>query len=436
MKRFLFLALVSLVAFFGCAKDNSTTPTGEQTTIRLLNMVYDGGALDLRVNGTLVTSGTTFGTSSGYKETSSGNALQISVHNAGDSIPRNSSKHDMAVGTAYTLYAFPPNNAFSSGFAADPRTTTPDKARIKLVNACPDSNKFELRITASSSRLLGPIERSRSTTYIDLEAGSYRFSLRNPADTSFSVEYEAVLLNGQGAYTAVIHGTQDETDPYRFGIRMFTDNGAGTEYTDWVEAPTTAKISFVNGVAGSSVHILIDGSIPQIQYLSYPYASPYLTLASGAHTYSVVSGSTALLANQQIMLEPNKTYSLYVTGTTFPANIAPLLLQDQTDPVPGSAFIRFIHAIPDAPPISVYFKDVPSPGSEIALTGAENVDFRESRSGTTQPGTFGMRFKDASADTTLFEAQDIRLDAGKIYTVWVGGSKSSKSMRALRIIHN
>jgi hypothetical protein len=436
MKRFLFLAVIILFTFFGCAKDNSTTPTGEQTVIRLLNMVYDGGALDLKVNGTLVSSGTAFGTSSGYIQTISGDGLEISVHNAGDSIPRNSSKHDMAEGSAYTLYAFPPNNAFSSGFAADPRSTTPEKARIKLVNACPDTNKFELRITASSSKLLGPIERSRSTTYIDLEAGSYRFSLRNPSDSTFSVEYEAVNLNGQGAYTIVIHGTQDDSDPYPFGIRMFTDNGAGTEYIDWVEAPATSKISFINAVAGSNVHISIDGTIPQIQYLSYPYPSPYLTVASGTHTFSVVSGSTALLANQAIMLDPYKTYSLYITGTTVPANIAPLLFQDRTDPIPGAAFVRFIHNISDAPQLGIYFADIPVTGTETTLPGADKVSFRESGSGTIAAGTYGVLFRDASADTTLFKASDVRLDAAKIYTVWVGGSKSSKTMRAVWITHN
>lgn len=435
MKRILFLAVIVLISF-GCAKDNSTTPDGEQTTIRLLHMAYDVGALDLRVNGNLVTSGTTFGTTSGYTVTTPGELMEISIHDSGDVDARISVKRSIAVGSAHTMYAFPPNNAFSAAFTPEERNTTPEKARIKLVNASPDPDTFQLHITASSSKLLGPIGRSKYTDYADLEAGTYRFSLRNAYDTSFSIEYEAVTLLGQGAYTIVIHGTQIETDPYDFGIRMFTDNGTGTDFIDWVETPSTAKISFVNSVEGSNVHVSLDGTIAQIQYLSYPYPSKYLTVASGTHTFSVVNGTTVFIANQNFSLDPFRSYTQFITGTRVPPNIAPLLLQDQTDVIPGMAYIRFVNCIPDSPPLAVYLKDVPTPGSETLMPGMESVSFREYRTSTTDPRSVTFRYKDANADTTLFESSAQSLNPGKIYTIWVGGSKSTKTMKSNRIDHN
>lgn len=405
-------------------------------------MVYDGGALDVRVNGKIVTSGTTFGLSSGYKPAEVGR-YDVSVHYAGDPNPRNSSSQSLAENQSYSVYACPPAAAFAAGFNVDPREITTDKSRIKIVNCSNDPNtKYELWITGSMSKLLGPVDRVQYTQYSDLFAGTYAFSLRKQGDAKFSMDFQPVELFGGKAYTLVINGTSATTDSYPFGVRMFNDIGSGDTYIDLVPASSSASMLYVNAVVagGSPLSIAVDGTQPQINNLVYGSATPYLTFGSGAHVYTVAAGGTGIITNRAITLTELKKYSVFVTGTLVPQDVAPLELLDDATPDAVSAMVRFIHIAPDMPEINVVTK---IGTTDYNIPGMQNMVFREvSRSPTSgsaflklPPSVYELEIRQPDSTTAIYR-QTVEFKANEITTLWLGGKQQNSSLRLYVVKHN
>lgn len=444
--RTILLALIALSMFaVSCSDDDPNGPQPGQTSIRLLHNVYDGDALDLRVNGTVVASNVTYKTSSGYKAVapSTPGQADVSVHYAGDPNPRNSSKQTLGEGLAYTVYAFPPAAAFAAGFQNDPRETSADKSRIKLVNATfgPDSIKLELWITGAKTKLIGPLTRTQVAQYIDVLAGSYSFTLRQPNDTSWSMEFNPVTLNSQGAYTIVMHGTLREDDAYPFAVRMYTDNGTGDQAIDWTRATSTGKVIFANAIVGSGpTDVAVDGSVSQITGLNFGAASNYRTFNSGDHTYSAGSGGTALLSNVPFNITARTNHTMFMIGTRNPIATESLFLEDITTPNLSQAMVRFVHLSPDAPAVKIGVKEL----AGYIIPMASNLSYKQvSQSASTSspflmlpPGTYTLQYINAQSDSVLKEVPNMIFAAGLIYTNWLGGSATANSLNAYNILHN
>lgn len=445
MNRF-FTALVaaSLLFIVGCSDDNSSNPDDAPATIRLLHNVYDGNGLDLRVNNVIVAENVTYNTSSGYRQVAPAvapNQATVSVHYTGDANARNSSKQTLGPGLAYTVYAFPPAAAFSAGFQNDPRETSPSNARIKFVNATSDTFKFELWVTGAKSRLLGPLNRTQVAQYIDVPFGSYRFSIKKQGDTAFSREYEAVSLVAQGAYTIVMHGTLSDADAYPFSVRMYTDNGPGTAFVDWVKASSTGKVLFAHAVqGGAAASIAVDVPSPQITGLAFGSATSYLTFGAGQHIFSAAAGSTTIVSNSTFNIETAKSYSMFLTGTMTPLATQPLYLEDVTSPNLSQAMVRFVNLAPDAPSIEIGVKEI----AGYVIPMAAPLGFRQVSLSETSgsnflmipPGTYTLQYIDATTKAVLLEQGNQTFTAGLIYTNWFGGSAAAKSLKAYNIKHN
>lgn len=441
--RLILLGLLTISLFVsGCSEDEPNGPEPGQTTIRLLHNVYDGGALDLRVNGTVVASNVTFHNSSGYKAVapSTPGQADVSVHYAGDPNPRNSSKQTLGEGLAYTVYAFPPAAAFAAGFQNDPRETAAGKSRIKLVNATfgPDSIKLELYITGAKNRLIGPQSRTAVSQYTDQLAGSYSFTIRQSGDTTWSMEFDPVTLNSQGAYTIVMHGTLREDDAYPFGVRMFTDNGTGDQYVDWKKASSTGKVIFANAILGSGpTDVAVDGSVAQITGINYGSASSYRVFNTGDHTFSAGSGGTALLTNVPFNIQARSSNTMFMIGTRNPLAAEALYLEDVTTPNMSQAMVRFVHLSPDAPTIKIRVK-------EANYTLPLSISYKQVSQSTTTgssflmvpPGAYTLQYIDAEKDSVLKEVPNMSFQQGLIYTNWLGGSAAGNSLNAYNILHN
>lgn len=439
MKRLLPLLALVLIVLQGC-DDNTNNPSGGNSYVRILNMVYDGGGLDVRVNGQVVTTNTPYGVSSGYKPAAVGR-YDVSVHYTGEANARNSSSQNLSENGSYTVYACPPAAAFAAGFAADARETTSDKVRVKIANCSNDLNtKYELWVTGAISKLLGPVDKAQSTAYADLFAGTYSFSLRKQGDATFSLNFQPVNLIGGKAFTFVIYGTSNTGDAYPFGVKMFHDADAGDTYEEMVSASNTSSLSFVHAVSGSSpIAVAVDATQPQVTNLVYGSATPYLTFGSGTHLYTVGAGSTSLVENKSLTLAAQKKYSVFVTGTLVPQNVAPLELEDETVPDAASATVRFIHIAPDMPELNVVTKLA---GQDYLIPGMQNMTFREvSKSATTgnaflkiPPGQYDIEFRQPDSTKALYK-QTIDFKANEIMTMWLGGTKQNSTLRVYTIKH-
>ncbi len=424
----------------GCADTSTNGPDKAPARIRLMNMVYDGSGLDLQVDAAKVSENTTYGNTGRYITVTPGKRT-ISVLDVATGKTRVSSLETLAEGNDFSVYCYPPAAAFAVAFQTDPSYTTVDKCRVKLINACPDGGKLELRITSAASPLVGPIQNTQATQYTDVAKGSFALSITSPDKPGWSIDFEPVLLKSAGANSFALIGTLSETDTYPFTVRMYNDVGTGDEYEDLKQAASTSQIAFVNSLNGAArIDVAVDGSIPQVTGLQFGSSTPYLTFASGNHTYTVASNGTGVINNASINTVTRKSYTVIATGTVVPSNVAPLVLEDITIPNAASSLIRIINLVPDIDSIS-FFADI---GAEYPIPYASGMKFRSvAVSGTTgrdflnfPSSTAPIYVKNAIDSTEIKRSPAINFEAGKIYTLFVSGTKSNANIEIYLIKHN
>ncbi len=434
---------LTIAVITGCGDSAGTDPETKPGRVRLLHFGYDVQALDLRVNGALIASNITYGNSSGYKDVVAGQDT-VNVHYAGNPLARTSSIQPIGASSDYTVYAFPPAAAFSTSMYSDPRQIPPGKARIKLVNASDDIGQIAIRITGASGLLLGPIGHTGATGYVEVVSGKFSFTLERPASPTWFLDLDTVTLASSGVYTLVVHGTLTDGDAFDLKHRLYSDNGPGTEFIDMQQAPATGKILFAHAVSNAPpMSIAIDGTTPTITALTFGSASSYTTLSAGNHTATVSVNASPILSNIPFTVQNRKSYTVLAIGTLVPDNVAPVTLEDFTTPSFSAALIRFVHAAPSTADIDV--RATLTSGGNIPLPEMQGIGYRQtSISGisglafipVTPTGTYTMRFMKAGTEVELFSQTDLTFLPGKIYTLWVGGSAMTNTLKAYVITHN
>lgn len=439
------LLTLSIAIITGCSDEGSTGTEKKPARVRLLHFGYDVQALDLRVNSEVIASNITYGNSSGYKEIVAGQDT-VSVHYAGNPIKRASSIQPVGEEADYTVYAFPPANAFSASMHNDPRQIPPGKARIKLVNAgsSDDIGQIALRITGASSLLLGPIGPTGVTGYVEVVSGNFAFTLERPILPTWFMDFDTLTLVSSGVYTMVVHGTVNDADAYPFSVRLYSDNGPGVEFLDVQQAAATGRVLFAHGVVNAPpISIAIDGTTPTVTGLTFGNASSYTTLSAGSHTATVSANATPLLSNIPFTIQNRKSYTVLASGTIVPNDVAPQIMEDVTTPSFASALIRFVHAAPSTPDIDV--RATLKSGGNIALPEMQGIGYRKTSVSLTTglafipvnpTGTYTIRFMKAGTEEELATQTDLTFLPGKIYTLWLGGSALGSTLKAYVITHN
>jgi hypothetical protein len=340
------------------------------------------------------------------------------------------------------MFITPPAASLAALFAADASGVQADKAKIRLVNCSGDELlEYELWITGKLTATLGPLKRVNASNYADLFAGIYTFSLRRKGDLTFSLDFAPVTLLGASAYTFVIHGTSNTADSWPFEVRMFSDFATGMDFVDLQPAPSSTSVSFVNAVYGTNgIDIAVDGTVPQIGNQLYGRETGYRTYGSGNHTYTAaITTGTQLIKDRAVSFAAMEKYSVFLTGTLTPPNIAPLELEDETTPATGSAQFRFIHLAADAPALTVSALI----STDDKIPGLENISYRQVSKSTTSgkaflnmaPGTYSFAFREKDSTKVLYTESNLTLDDGKIYTLWLGGTLKS-GLKVYMIKHN
>ncbi|MBK7184380.1 MAG: DUF4397 domain-containing protein [Ignavibacteria bacterium] len=445
MMKFFALAILASLFVIGCSDDEPTTPPDNQTSIRLLNTVYDDTlGLDLYVAGKKVASRVKSGKSSGYVLAgTSGDSVKVGVHYADSSKARIESLQRMYTGGNFSVYAFPPARTFSVSFGDDVRATQPGKSRIKMVNGCPDGGALSVAITDELNPLLGPEPYTELTGYSDINPGKYTFSVwKNASPTNELFAFDSVSIEPDNAYTLVLTGTISDADGWGFIARLYNDNGDGSTYRDLSVAPDRGKILVVHAVPGAPpASVNLDGSAtPTINNLAFPLQTPYIDLAAGPHTATVTVGGTPVISNAPFSIVKRGRTTMFLSGSIVPANLAPLELVDLKKPLSTSeASIRVVNLSPDAPNLDGYI--VTATGEE-KIVECQDLSFRETSYSNTFKGaffsrfptTYNMVFKKAGTTEVVVASTPVTVQAGKIVTIWIGGLAASAKLYT--VTHN
>lgn len=213
---------------------------------------------------------------------------------------------------------------------------------------------------------------------------------------------------------------------------MILTAGCSDDDNKVVTPPSVSRVMVIHASPDApGVDILVDNA-KAASNLEFPVNTGYVAINSGERNIKVnVANTNTTVINADVILDPNKNYSVYAVGSV--ANIGPLVLEDNlATPASGNAHVRFIHLSPNAPAV------------DIALAGGDvvfpNVAFTEYVDFTPLPaGTYDLEVRLAGTSTVVLPLPGITLNGGMIYTVFakgfVGGTEA-QALGAAIIVNN
>ncbi len=168
------------------------------------------------------------------------------------------------------------------------------------------------------------------------------------------------------------------------------------------------------GVGAPQVDVYLDDTLA-IEALDYGESSGYGVVPADVYTIEATPAGSIdpVVALEEHVLEPEGETTLFVMGS--PGDFRPVVAADSRDPAVESAFVRFVHAAPDAPAVDIRTRLGDPVFGDVSF--GEITDYIE-----LEPGGYVFvitRTEDAAPVAAFEEAE---LEAGNVYTVAVLGT--------------
>lgn len=141
----------------------------------------------------------------------------------------------------------------------------------------------------------------------------------------------------------------------------------------------------------------------------------YVDLLAGKNSITIKeAGKADTLLTSEIDFKEGKTYSIFIANTI--EDIEYVLIEDNlTAPKEGEAKVRFVNMSPESTNLDILVKD-----EDANLF--ENAEFKKASSfKELTPGTYTFEIKQADSEDVLFSLEDVKIEKGKIYTIWTKG---------------
>lgn len=165
-----------------------------------------------------------------------------------------------------------------------------------------------------------------------------------------------------------------------------------------------------------NVDVLVDGSVA-LSDVALGDVSDYLALASGTYTVTITAaGDPETVAfDGEIALEEGTDYTVAAIGELSEETFRPLVLVDDTRrPASGIAYLRVVHASPDAPAV-----DVTLFGGRLPLV--KDVSFGDATDYLALPaGEYTAEIRPAGSDD-LVGTVEVELAEESAYTAFANG---------------
>jgi hypothetical protein len=172
-----------------------------------------------------------------------------------------------------------------------------------------------------------------------------------------------------------------------------------------------------------NVDVHVDGD-PAFEDVAFGDLSDYAMLSTGDHDIRVVpAGGGDAVIETSLELETGTAYTVLATGVL--ADIEPTVFIDEPgEPPSNRAHVRFIHASPDAPNVSIRVVD----GPELFA----NVGFREASAyEAVDDGTYDLEVRPMGDDEAVLTLDDVSLPGGTAYSAVAIGQVSDGSLDAV-----
>lgn len=181
-----------------------------------------------------------------------------------------------------------------------------------------------------------------------------------------------------------------------------------------------AKVRFINANSGSIAQGFYVNEVRLgTQSVGYGAASTYETTSTSNLRFSFNdAGTTTINSTVTGRLEIGGNYSFYYFKTTGNNNAILPLRDDVAVPAAGNAKVRFLHLnsfIANTFPLTITVQ-----GSSTALVSSITADYYTNFYEVDATSKFTI-----TGLTNPISFNDITLVAGKIYTIWLGGTSSA-----------
>lgn len=187
--------------------------------------------------------------------------------------------------------------------------------------------------------------------------------------------------------------------------------------SDKSNSPYTA-LAIINATPyADSAYVYMDGGLLDSGALPFTKKLGYYRVTNLNHEILVVKDSH-IIGSGFGAFEEGKYFSLFITRTA-DTTILVATDDDVTKPKNGKGKIRFVNLNYDAPGISAAIENGPVVATNVVFKAAS--PFVE-----VNPGIYNLDFRDAtSPETSKYLMRGIRVESGKIYTIWSYGLWSS-----------
>jgi hypothetical protein len=202
-------------------------------------------------------------------------------------------------------------------------------------------------------------------------------------------------------------------------LSLFIFTSSSCTKDEVVVAKSEAKALIVHASPDApGVNISLDGTVVSaLGTLTFTKSTPYTALPADKEIkvgLRVPSDATDAYA-AGVTLKKDVNYTILAINRL--ANIGFLSFDDTqllVAPAAGKVKIRFIHASPDAPGV-----DITAKGSTAKIF--DNAKFKDAQIVETTAGTLDLDVKVAGTQNVALSLTGVKLDAGKIYTVFARG---------------
>ena len=172
-----------------------------------------------------------------------------------------------------------------------------------------------------------------------------------------------------------------------------------------------------------NVDVHADGS-PVLENVAFGDLSDYMELDAGRHEVTVVpTGGDDPVIEATVELEETTAYTVLATGMV--DDIQPSVFEDTPgDVASNQSHVRFIHASPDAPNVSVRVAGGPEVFSDVAFRDASEYT-------PVDAGTYDLEVMPTGSEDIALALSDISFDGGTAYTAIAVGQAAEGTLDAI-----
>jgi hypothetical protein len=314
--------------------------------------------------------------------------------------------------TDYTIIALNNLSVIEPLILVDDNSPVPvENARVRFVHASPNAPAVDVAVQGGGPILFSNIAFKGVGSYIEVAAGTYDLEVNVTGTNTNVLNLPGVELMGGYVYTVYATGYAGASPALAAQIS--------------VDAMPDTRVRVMHASPDApAVDVLVDSS-PAFTNLEFPDITDYATLPYGTYNVTVVpAGATSpgVIGPVDLNFMNDTDYTVMAVNTL--ASIEPLILMDMNGPIStNKAWVRFVHASPDAPAVDIALAGGAVLFSNIAFKGVGS--YLE-----VDAGTYDLEVRLTGTSTVVLDLPGLVFANGTVNTAYAVGFAAGKGINS------